>query len=227
MLAAEHLPLIQSHFTESHVMVDTGDVIKAGNLAIPLRPEPAWDLMAQLPVDVGTLGNRETHVLESAFDAKLAGHKHPILCANLHRKDGSDVLPSSLILEREGVKIGFFGVSVAMVTEKMSTRFASAFLWDDPMKTAQRCVDELRGQVDILVALTHIGIAKDRDLVAKVPGIDILFGGHSHTVLESPERTGETWIVQGGSHGRFVGVYDYEVATKTLSGGLHPLRASS
>ncbi len=226
-LCAEHLARIRSFQTPGALTFDTGDAIKAGNLAIPLRREEVWSHFAEIPIDAGTIGNRETHLLQSAFEAKIAGAAHPLLCANLKwRSDGSPVLPASLTIIRGSLKIGIFGVSVAMVTERMASRVASAYLWDDPIATARRVAKELRPEVDLLIALTHIGYAKDRLLAEATPEIDLIFGGHSHTVLDEPVQVGNTWIAQGGSHARFLGVYDYDPRSKTLSGGLRPLKGA-
>jgi len=186
---------------------DCGDCIKAGNLAIPLKPEPVWPRLAELDCTASVPGNRESHPLEGPFNAKIKGASTPILCANLKRKDtGQLVLRPHLLLEAKGVKIGVFGVMVAMVTERMATKAASQFLWDDPLKAAQQQVEELRGKVDCLIALTHIGFRKDVELAGKCPQIDVIFGGHSHTILEKAEMVGEVAICQSGSHARYAGI---------------------
>ncbi|MBS1713514.1 MAG: metallophosphoesterase [Armatimonadetes bacterium] len=197
---------------------DTGDCIKTGNLGVPVGREEVWGLFQRLRCDASVIGNRETHVLEAAFRAKLAGATHPVLCANLHKRDGTSPLSSSLILERSGFKIGVFGVSVAMVTARMKTRSASAYLWDPPIETAVKVAAELRPQVDAVFALTHIGLAQDRVLAEAGGDIDVIFGGHSHSVLEKPELVAGTWICQGGSHARFFGEYVWD--GQTLTGGL-------
>lgn len=203
--------------------LDSGDCIKAGNLAIPIAPDSAWPLLKQAGCDASVIGNRETHVLESAFRKKLEGAAHPVLCANLRRRDGSaSPLKSHIVLEQNGLKIGVFGVSVAMVTEKMATQSLSAYLWDAPIETASSMAQEIRDSVDVLIALTHIGIAQDRKLAEACPEIDLILGGHSHTVLEHPEQVNGVWIAQGGSHARFIGVYEFEPAQRFLSGGLLP-----
>jgi 2',3'-cyclic-nucleotide 2'-phosphodiesterase (5'-nucleotidase family) len=160
--------------------------------------------------------------MTSAFKAKIDGHLQPILCANLRAKNGDRPLPEHLIFERGGIKIGVFGVMVPMVTERMATQAASVYLWDPPIATAIRKVDELRSQVDCLVALTHIGHRQDHALVAQCPQIDVIFGGHSHTLIEQPERVGETFICQGASHGKYVGVYDWR-GRGQFAGELIPL----
>jgi len=88
-------------------------------------------------------------------------------------------------------------------------------------RPAAACVAELRPAVDVVVGLTHIGHRQDIALAETVPGIDILLTGHSHTVLDAPLRVGRTWICQGGSHGRFAGLYRW--TDGEMTGGLQRL----
>ncbi len=208
---------------ENPILLDSGDCIKAGNLAVPLKPEKAWRLLAEAGCDAGTIGNRESHILEPAFLAKLAGARHPLIVANLRKKDGPRPLEGSVALERFGLRIGLVGVMVPMVTERMALQSASAYLWDLPIPAARALAEALRPRVDCLIALTHIGLAQDRDLAEACPLFDLILGGHSHTVLEQPLRIGQTSICQGGSHGKFVGRYVWEKGTGLVESGLIPL----
>lgn len=199
---------------EHALYFDSGDLIKAGNLAIPLKPDPAWPLIHRAGCDAGTIGNRETHVLEAAFRAKLEGSSHPLVCANLFRRDGTLFQQESITFEKAGVRIAVFGVMVPMVTRKMATQAASAFLWEAPIPIARQVAERLRPNCDLLVALTHIGHGEDLKLAESAPMIDLILGGHSHTVLSDPVRIGTTWICQGGSHGRFIGRYVWDGGMK-------------
>ena len=198
---------------------DSGDAIKTGNLGIPFKQEPAWGYLDRLRCTASVLGNRETHVLESAFHAKLAGSQHPVLCSNLRKKDGSRPLQTELIIARPNLKIGIFAVMVPMVTERMATKAASAYLWDSPVDTAKKQVDLLRSQVDLIVCLSHIGHRQDVELAQAVGDIDMIFGGHSHTIVTEPVKVGKTFICQGGSHNRYAGMYEWD-PVKGLSGKL-------
>ncbi len=204
--------------------LDSGDCIKAGNLASPLRPEVAWDLLKRAGCDVGTLGNRETHPIQSAFEAKMAGKSHRIVCSNMFRRDGSPVFPASMQVQCDGLRVGIVGAMVPMVTRRMATQAASGFLWEDPIVCVRREAESIRAQVDCLIALTHIGFSQDQRLAEACPLIDIIFGGHSHTILNEPERIGKVWICQGGSHGRLVGRYVW-AAGELLEAQLLPLTA--
>ncbi len=203
--------------------VDSGDAIKTGNLGVPLRPEPIWELFAQGGCAVGTLGNRESHVLAAAFRAKIAGAPQTLVCANLRDRKGDLVLPASCVLEHNGYRIGFIGAMVPMVTKRMKTQAASAYLWDPPIPSVNLEAKRMRNDVDVLVAITHIGLTQDRVLAESCPELDLILGGHSHSVLEEPLQLGPVWIAQGGSHGRFVGVYGYDPQSRRLEGGLESL----
>ncbi len=198
---------------------DSGDAIKTGNLGVPLSDEPVWPRLAAARCTASVIGNRETHLLEPVFRAKLAGGRHPVLCANLRRQDGTRPLSGSVTLEAKGVRVAVFGLSVPMVTERMASRYASAYLWDDPVPVAAKTVEALRPRADLLVLLSHLGYAEDVRLVERVPGIDVLLGGHSHAVLPEPELHGSTWIAQGGSHARYFGRYTWNPC-RGLSGSL-------
>lgn len=207
---------------ECDLYFDSGDAIKTGNLGIPLRSEAVWPELEKLCCDASVLGNRETHVIEAAFHAKLAGHTHPILCGNLRKKDGSRPLPRTWERTVDGIRVGVVAVMVPMVTERMKTQAASAYLWDPPISTAAELAEELRPRTDLLIALTHIGHRSDRELAVTVPLFDAILGGHSHTVLETPEVVGKTAICQGGSHSRYAGVYEW-TEKNGWSGGLRTL----
>jgi len=207
-LDSPRLQALKELRSQADLYFDSGDCIRTGNLGVPMRPEPIWQELAALGISASVPGNRESHVLEAAFRAKIAGATHPIVCCNLRRRDGSRPLPGHVVLTTAGLRIGVFGVMVPMVTERMKTQSMSAFLWDPPQAALERETAECP-EVDVRVLLSHLGIRADREIAERGMGFDIIFGGHSHTVLESPERIGNTFIVQGGSHGRYAGLYEW------------------
>lgn len=208
---------------EDALYFDCGDCIKTGNLGIPLKREVAWERLAAAGCDAGVPGNRESHVLSNVLEAKLEGAKHPLLCANLRSKSGKlpTYIRESMVIEKNGLRIGLFGVMVPMVTERMATQAASAYLWDAPIATAKRVIAGL--DVDRIIALTHLGNRQDHALAEACPEIDIILGGHSHTILEQPERVGKTLIFQAGSHGRFLGRYRFDDEFQLVESALLPL----
>ena len=89
------------------------------------------------------------------------------------------------------------------------------------LETAKRIVPKLRPEVDVLIALTHLGFyeesglgykaAGDLRLAREVSGIDVIVGGHSHTALKEPKAIGKTLIVQAGEWSKWVGRLDLTI----------------
>lgn len=108
------------------------------------------------------------------------------------------------------LKVVIFGLTVPMVTDRMTVRHASAYLFEQPIAAAQKMVPQWKAayQPDLMIALTHIGYPQDRKLAEAVAGIDLIVGGHSHTRLPEGERIGKTLIVQTGCFGHHIGRVD-------------------
>jgi 2',3'-cyclic-nucleotide 2'-phosphodiesterase (5'-nucleotidase family) len=86
------------------------------------------------------------------------------------------------------------------------------------MATAQRMVDSLLAQdVDLIFALTGIGLRHDKRIASAVPGIDVIFGSHSSNALEFPyeDSIHHTIICQSYSHLTCVGFLDLSIDTIT------------
>lgn len=91
-----------------------------------------------------------------------------------------------VIKEIKGEKIGIIGLTTEktpfMVLNIGETVFA------DPIDTARKYVAYLTAQgVNKIIVLSHLGYNRDCELAALVPGIDIIVGGHSHSLLGSTE----------------------------------------
>ena len=70
--------------------------------------------------------------------------------------------------------------------------------------------------IDFTVLLTHIGFEEDKKLASlldKSLGVDIIIGGHSHTLLEEPCIVNDILIVQAGTGTNQIGRFDIVVDT--------------
>lgn len=188
------------------LLLDAGDAIGAGNVTFNPAGEPILDLMSDIGYTAMTVGNREFHLTEMGFHAKLNRARFPVLCANVRPRDGAHLpVQPHLFLEVGDRRVGIIGLTVPMITERMLSRHVSAYVFDDPVQRGCELAEELRPQVDLLIALTHIGLKRDMELAQATDRIDLIIGGHSHTLLEEPLREGSTVIVQTGAHARYVG----------------------
>ena len=192
---------------DSGLLLDAGDAISSGNITYKPGGEPILDLMSDAGYDAMTVGNREFHFSQAGFCAKVGRARFPVLCANVRAKGEGTKLPVVPYIERVvgGARVTVMGLTVPMITERMLSRKVSSYVFDDPLKTAESLVPTLRPNCDLLVCLSHIGLAKDREMAERVPGIDLIIGGHTHALLETGEQIGDCFVVQAGWWGHYLG----------------------
>jgi 2',3'-cyclic-nucleotide 2'-phosphodiesterase (5'-nucleotidase family) len=113
-----------------------------------------------------------------------------------------------------GRRIALLGLTTGELTHIVSVRRNAGVAVSDPVASAAELVPDLRRSSDVVIVLSHLGLDEDRRLAARVPGIDVIVGGHSHTLLKAPvfvlnaaNENGYhgTAIVQAGSRGEWVG----------------------
>jgi hypothetical protein len=154
------------------LLLDSGDAIRAGNVAVPLRPEAAWDWMRAAGYDAMTIGNREFHLTAAGFLAKTQGAPCPLLCANL-RPQASRHANACATCLAHGASWRARRRTGADRADDYPThegrRAQPPYLFDPPLETARLWVQRLRLEADLLIALTHLGIQHDRLLSRGVP----------------------------------------------------------
>lgn len=213
--------------TPNSLLLDAGDAIWAGNIYVRPGGEPVLRLMSRAGYDAMTMGNREFHFMQSGLRRKIGWAEFPVLCANIRSTRPKARIPvvPYITCKVESTRIAIFGLTVPMITERMLSRKVSAYVFDDPITVAAKLVPELRTNHDLVIALTHIGLKADRRLASEVSGIDLIIGGHTHAVLESPEMVGKTAIVQAGYWAHEVGRVDISMDgnTPAISGSIMKL----
>ncbi|MEW5720963.1 MAG: 5'-nucleotidase C-terminal domain-containing protein, partial [Chloroflexota bacterium] len=108
-------------------------------------------------------------------------------------------LPPFVIKEVGGEKIGVFG----MITDDLPTNSnpGANIKMKDATQTAKDVVADLTKQgVTKIILLSHRGYKADLDLAAKVDGIDLIVGGHTHTLLGDPAKLDKSFSAPAGPY---------------------------
>lgn len=217
------------------LLIDAGD-FSMGTLfqSIYSSDAPELRIMGQMGYDVVTLGNHEydfraTGLTENLTVAKNSGDKLPqIVQSNvLFPTDKNGKLSETLtnlkqamavygvkdytIIERGGVKIGVFGL---MGEDSASNAPMSEVKFADVIEKAKSVVNILKEEekVDFVVCLSHSGIStdgsksEDEVLAKKVPEINLIISGHTHTKLTKPIMVGKTIIGSCGEYSENLGI---------------------
>ncbi len=191
---------------QNTLLVDSGDAIGGSNTAFRFR-EPVIDLMNRAGYDCMAMGNREFNYLRGVLRIRARQANFPILCANLVDTRGktNDTFTPWITREIAGIKIGIIGLTPVMYPDESIWFRLSGFSFRDPTESMARHLPQMRQDSDMVVVLSHLGLDRDRHLALQIPGLDLIIGGHSHKLLEKPERTGDGFIFNGGCHGRYIG----------------------
>mgnify|MGYP000680465177 FL=1 len=205
------------------LLFDSGDFSQGSAYYNLYKGEVEVSLMNEMKYDAATIGNHEFDFGMDNMKRIYSMAQFPIVCANY---DFSGTVLEGLvkpyvILEREGLRIGVFGLSPQM-DGLVSAENYKGVKFEDPVSAAERVVGLLRGQehCDVVICLSHLGWdiegIDDVEVIPATRGIDVVLGGHSHTYFEHPEivknADGKDVICnQMGKNGRYVGVLHLHV----------------
>ncbi|MBI2263688.1 MAG: metallophosphatase [Armatimonadetes bacterium] len=217
-----------------HLLVDSGDAIAGSNSVFRMR-EPILDTMSAAGYAAMAVGNREFHYFREVLARRASQVNFPFLSANIVDLSGAstNILKPYAQLDVNGVRLSLIGLTVPQYAENSSWTWLTKFKFLDPFRTAFSLARKLRENTDLLIVLSHLGYRDDLRLAKEVPELDLIIGGHSHTVLESPVRVNGATIVQAGARGRYLGRIEVLVNEKgnpgrilDIQGRLIPVRGS-
>lgn len=199
------------------ILLNAGDTIHGLPIVTISQGETMIRLMNEMGFDAMVPGN---HDFNYGYD-RLVGLKDvaefPIIGANIIKEDGTKDFEEYIIKEIDGVKVGIFGLTTQETKYKANPLYTEGVNFVDPIETAKSMVDKLKEEnVDIIIALAHIGVADDADpstidIAEKVEGIDIIVDGHSHTEYPEGKVVGDSLIVQAGDHLKNIGIVNVEL----------------
>lgn len=194
---------------EKNVLVlNAGDDFQGTPISSLTKGKSQIELMNLINPDAMTLGNHEFDYGRDALEKNLKIAKFEIISANLWDKRKGKLFVKPYITKKLGkAKIGVIG----LITPELFKLSLKENLKDlellDTEKVLRQYINELKNKekVDLIIALTHIGINEDSILATKFPEIKIIIGGHSHTVLQEPKIVNNVIICQAGSKGEYLG----------------------
>lgn len=191
--------------------VDAGDHLDMSNVvSYGTRGLVNQRLLVLLGCRAMTIGNNELYRLRLHELTGLAARSpFPYFGANMQDLKGQPLpgIQDWIIQNLGPVRVGLFGLTVASPAAR-----ALGVDHPDDTETIRRCVAELRAAgAHVIVFLSHLGLDFDRPVAEANLGVDLIIGGHSHSVLPEPEVVKGVYITQAGWAGKYVGVLDLEV----------------
>lgn len=208
---------------ENVLYVISGDMLQGSIIDTEFKGISTIEIMNYLAPDVATLGNHEfdyglPHLL---FLEKMANF--PIVNANLYiKKYHKRLMKPFTILNKAGFDILFIGIITDDVIDSLKRDEIGSFVsLEEASDEVGKITNAYKNEdIDLTILLTHIGFDADKELAKMLKpewGVDIIIGGHSHTILEKPEVINNILITQAGVGTDQIGRFDIVVDDDTNS----------
>jgi 5'-nucleotidase/UDP-sugar diphosphatase len=205
------------------LLLAAGDMIQGDNWANLFQGASVIELMNAMGFDAMVVGNHEFDFGQEVLKKRIAEANFPVLGANV---EGFPSLKPFIIKEVGGVKIAIIGIITPETAASTHPKNIVGLTFLPPEPIVKKYLAELKTQVDLVLVLSHQGYQADLELAQRVPGIDLIVGGHSHTRLNQPIKVDGTIIVQDYEHARTLGVLDLTVEdgkVTSYGGGLEAI----
>lgn len=170
--------------------------------------------------DAMTVGNHEFDNPLSTLKQQEDQADFPFLSANTYDAEtGRPLFDAYKLFDFGSLSIAVFGLTSEDTRKTGNPRFVADVDFRDPVTVASRLVPLMKDQADIVIGLTHLGHYKyglhgenspgDITLSRQISGIDVIIGGHSESPLYTPDKQGNTYIMQAADKGKYVGRADF------------------
>ncbi len=196
------------------IVLNAGDDFQGTPISSITKGRSQIELMNIISPDAMVLGNHEFDYGRDALEENLKIAKFDVLVGNLWDKRKGKLFAKPYIVKKVGkAKIGIVGLTTPELFKLSLRENLKDLELLDIEKVLKQYIHELKNKerVDLIVALTHIGVEGDSILATRFPEIKVIIGGHSHTVLASPKIVNGVIICQAGSRGEYLGKLELDV----------------
>ena len=205
-------------------ILSAGDNCSGGDVK---KNEFIFNLMQNIMgVELSAVGNHEVDATGDGFYDAAKDKNITFVATNVEFDDDNkmkDFVKKSIVKEKNGVKYGFIGampIDFKMCTKEASQKGVNVFDFEHTVSALQKEINSLKAKgINRIILLSHVGYDTDKQLASQLDGVDIIIGGHTHSVVEGANKkenvvkskSGEPVIItQGGENGNYYGVLNVE-----------------
>ncbi|WP_171119431.1 bifunctional UDP-sugar hydrolase/5'-nucleotidase [Ruegeria sp. HKCCA5463] len=198
------------------LLLDAGDPFQGSLYYTTYKGAAEAEFMEAIGYDVMAVGNHEFDDGPEGLASFIDAVSFPVISGNLDLSSSAelkDKVGNHVVLDVGGQKVGIIS---ALATDTVETSSPGKdVIFKDEIESLQADVAALQDEgVNIIIALNHVGLAKDLEIAEQVPGLDLVVGGHSHTLLSNtqegaagsyPMMVGDVPIVQAYAYSKYLG----------------------
>lgn len=220
------------------LVLNAGDNFQGSLFYTTYKGAVEAEFLNLMKFDAMTVGNHEFDDSEDGLKIFLDKVQFPVVTANVMASFNSSIkdrIVPSLVLDVGGQKIGIVG-AVANDTDELASPGPNIMIGIDDKAIGDE-VQKLKAQgINKIIALTHVGYPRDLAVIAKIADVDIVVGGHSHSLLSNTDKSAagpyptmvdnpggyKVPVVQAGSYSKYLGdigvVFDDNGVVKSAKG---------
>ena len=205
------------------ILLSAGDINTGPPESNLFQARPDFEAMSRIGYDAMALGNHEFDRPFTVLQEQQKISSFKFLASNIVDESGKTVF-TPYIIKQVGDKrvaiIGYTTPDTPKITPSANTKGLS---FQDPSDATAELVKKLKRENDMVIGLSHLGYFAneshgtnapgDETLARRVPEIDVIVGGHTHTEIPEPVKIGNTLIVQAKESGHFVGRMDIDLSS--------------
>ncbi len=197
----------------SAILVCAGDEFTGDPLSSLTQGKAQIEILNLIHPGVFELGNHEFDYGVDNLKKDLKVADFPVICANVIDSEKKEPLVRPYIIINQGkLRIAFIG----LITESLQKMLKEGGRLQvvDAESTLSYYMNELNDKTHVQILVSHMGVQKDKSIAKKVPGLELIIGGHSHSTIFKPIRVDKTLICQAGSNGKYIGKLDLFLDSK-------------
>ncbi len=169
---------------------------------------PMVDLMNRCGFNVSAIGNHEFDMGQELLNKRIEQARFPFISCNIDANTAVLKQPEPFILLKAGDLATIACLSAIELNDKgipdTHPSKVKGILFTDGVQKAQE-FKWLKEKYGILIGLTHLGIEDDIRLARLMPQLDVIMGGHSHTLIDTLMIVNGVRITQAGANLVFIG----------------------
>ncbi len=200
---------------ENVIVLDAGDQYQGSLMYTTYKGDVEAEFAELIGFDAMAVGNHEFDDGDEGLRKLTDNVSFPIISGNID-VSSSNILAGQVenhvVLEIGGQKIGIVSALAVDTVETSSPSDAVIFTDEAESLSADVATLEAEG-VEKIIALTHVGVNRDKMIAENVAGLDAVVGGHSHTLFSNteegamayPTMVGDVPVVQAYAYSKYIG----------------------
>lgn len=206
------------------ILINTGDTIQGSAEALYTRGEALVEALNPFGINYYAPGNWDWLYGKERFKEFFVGKDaladwNPLIANIYNAEDNTHIVEPYRIQTIKGIKVGFLGFTSERGPMIVGSSVVDGLTFSNGDAEFKKYVKELRPQVDILVVLSELGLAKNIALSKENPGVDFVFSSDMHE--ETPKEivlNNGTVLIEGGQDGTRVGEMSVTLKDKKIVG---------